>query len=202
MAVDPMTARLAELPADPQELLAEWLPSNAAPDRPLMTLSTIGEDGEPDSRNLLLSEYGPEGFWFHTDTRSAKVAQLAARPGVSLALVWTELRRQILIRGRAEPADAEEQARAYRARNPYLQELAWMSTEEFARRDYSDRVAAWAAWAAAHPEPPSPPATWTGYLVRPSRIVFWRGSADTASRRVEYERTADGAGWDVSVHAG
>uniref|UniRef100_UPI00286A4E7C pyridoxamine 5'-phosphate oxidase family protein n=1 Tax=Pseudolysinimonas sp. TaxID=2680009 RepID=UPI00286A4E7C len=56
-------------PEDPWQLLAEWLPSNEDPARPVMTLATAA-DGIPDARTLLLSEWDEHGLYFHTDSRS------------------------------------------------------------------------------------------------------------------------------------
>ncbi len=196
-AIDP-----SEVPAAPDELLADWLPANDDPARPLMTLSTVAADGTPDSRGLLLTEYGTEGFWFHTDVRSRKVAQLAVRHGVALQFVWPERRRQLVVRGTAEPATSEEEAGAYRARSPYLQQLAWLNTDAFAQLPLADRVSGWTAFAADHPDGFEEPATWVGYLVRPTRMAFWSGSGSTASRRIVYTRASVDEPWTVSLRAG
>ncbi len=218
MAVDPLIPRAAsaappefdalnavepaDLPGSPDPILAEWLPANDDPARPLMTVASVAADGGPDARTLLLSEYGPEGFWFHTDGRSRKAAQIVAEPLVALVLVWPELRRQLVVLGAAEPADEAEEARAYRARNPYLQQLAWLNTVAFAQRPIDERLAEWAAFAADRPDGYEEPSTWAGYLVRPTRLTFWSGSTTTASRRVEYARATPESAWTVSVLAG
>jgi len=186
-------------PEDPWELLRAWLPANDDPARPLMTLATI-ERGIPDARTLLLSEYDSHGFYFHTDSRSRKIDQLAADPSVALMMHFPEHKRQLTVQGLAETAPEAEQARAYRARSPYLQQLAWQNTVEFAGMPQEDRVAAWSSFRAAHGDGFGQPPTWIGYLVRPSRLTFWFGSDDTASRRVEY--SVSPGGWAVSFRAG
>ena len=212
MAIDPMKieapaeplglVQLPDLPDTPDPILTEWLPPNDESARPLMTLATLDVDGAPDARSVLLTEFSPEGFWFHTDLDSRKTGQLAAHPVAALVLAWPERRRQIVIRGSVEPADADESARAYRARSPYLQQLAWQNTDEFALLPYAERAAAWAAFTAAHPDGFDEPPTWVGYLLRPRRISFWTGSPEAPGRRAEYSRTAVEAPWTVSVHAG
>ncbi|OMQ13904.1 hypothetical protein A7K94_0220370 [Modestobacter sp. VKM Ac-2676] len=69
-----------EPPADPFALARQWLPADDEPDRPRVTLSTIGEDGYPDARTVLLSAFDATGFAFHTAATSRKVAELAAAP--------------------------------------------------------------------------------------------------------------------------
>ncbi|WP_309712884.1 pyridoxamine 5'-phosphate oxidase family protein [Pseudolysinimonas sp.] len=187
-------------PEDPWQLLAEWLPSNADPARPVMTLATAA-DGIPDARTLLLSEWDEHGLYFHTDSRSRKVRQLAADPAVALMLHFPESARQLTVQGIAEPAPTDELRRAFRARSAYLQQLAWQNTIEFAGLPLADRLRAWAAFRDDHADGFGQPPTWTGYLVRPTRLTFWIGNPDTASRRTEYTRTADGT-WTVSLLAG
>lgn len=187
-------------PQDPWQLLAEWLPANDDPIRPVMTLATT-EDGIPDARTLLLSEWDEHGLYFHTDSRSRKVQQLAAHPAVALMLHFPDQLRQLTVQGVAEPAPDDELRRTFRSRSPYLQQLAWQNTVEFAGLPLADRLRAWAVFRDDHPDGFGQPPTWTGYLVRPSRLTFWIGNADTASRRTEYSRAPDGT-WTVSLLAG
>lgn len=187
-------------PADPWVLLRAWLPANDDPTRPLMTLATVGDDGRPDARTLLLSEYDDTGFYFHTDSRSRKVAQLAGHAAVALMLHFPETKRQITVQGTAAPAPADELQRAYRARSPYLQQLAWQNTVEFAGMPHADRVSSWTRFREEHADGFGQPPTWVGYHVAPSRLTFWVGADDTASRRTEYTLTPEG--WAVSLLAG
>lgn len=195
------------LPVDPWELLEAWLPGNDDPARPVMTLATVTPDGLPDARTLLLSEVDASGFYFHTDSRSRKVAQLTADPRVALMLHLPADLHQLTVQGVAEPAPDDELRAAFRARSPYLQQLAWQNTVEFAGLPLADRVASWRDFLRDHDDGFGQPPTWTGYLVRPTRLTFWVGSPHTASRRIEYTREtgADAAAdrpWTVTLLAG
>jgi pyridoxamine 5'-phosphate oxidase len=182
------------------QLLQEWLPSNEDPDRPQLTLSTVTPDGRADARTVLLSEFDRDGFYFHTDSRSRKAAQLAANPAVALTWLWPGFTRQLVVQGTARPAPPGELAGAYRRRSPYLQQLAWLNTAGFALLPRAERVARWAEQAAAHPDGFAQPPTWAGYLVRPVRLTFWRGDPEAASRRTEFR--AGPGGWQVSHRPG
>ena len=198
-----MTLKLHNVPADPWELLHEWLPSNENPERPVVTVATVGLDGIPDARTQLLSEYDEHGFYIHEDSRSRKVAQLAANPGAAIVARFPEEARQLVIQGLAEVASAEEQARAYANRSEYLQQLAWQNTIEFASLPQEDRIESWAAFKAAHADGIGQPPTWIGHLIRPLRLSFWIGSAETASRRVDYTRASvTDPQWTVKLLAG
>lgn len=175
----------ADPPGDPWVLLEDWLPSNESPDRPQMIVSTVNAHGEPDARTLLISEFDEHGFYFHTDSRSRKVADITANPAVALTVLWPNFTRQLVVQGRAEVAPAEEQARAYARRSPYLKQLAWLNDSANAQLPHAERRARWAAFTEAHPDFEQPD-TWIGFLVRPHRLTFWGSDPDAASRRAEY----------------
>jgi len=178
---------------DPLAIAREWLPSNADPDRPRLTLGTTGVDGFPGARTVLLSAITADGFCFNTDARSQKVADIAADPRVSLVFVWPGFSRQLVVQGIASAQIDPDRAEAYNRRSPYLKLLAWVNTAQFARRPLSERRAEWARIAERYPEGPTEVSpTWDGYVVRPTRLVFWEAASDTASRRTEYRLTPDG----------
>ncbi|MDF2920895.1 MAG: pyridoxamine-phosphate oxidase, partial [Microbacterium sp.] len=68
------------LVADPIALMVRWLPSHDSELRPLAALSTIGLDGIPSLRHVLISDRDAAGLTFHTDEASAKVAEIVANP--------------------------------------------------------------------------------------------------------------------------
>lgn len=196
-------------PDEPTTVLAEWLPSNDDPARPTMVVATVDQTGAPDSRTQLLTAWDSAGFALHTDSRARKVAQLANDPRVALTMHLGADAHQITVQGIASVADAEELEWAFARRSPYLQQLAWQNTVEFASLPRLDRVQAWEAFQADHPEGFTAPPTWTGFVVRPTRITFWVGSTVTASRRVEYSRPTtavdealETSAWTVTQLAG
>ncbi|MFS2031626.1 pyridoxamine 5'-phosphate oxidase family protein [Curtobacterium sp. CT11-45] len=89
----------APVPTDPLALAASWLPAAADAPGPTMTLSTVGLDGYPDARTVLLSLFDGERLHFHTDSRSRKAAELAAVPRAAVTLHWPEAARQLVVVG-------------------------------------------------------------------------------------------------------
>ncbi len=191
-AGDPAPAVHADAPppADPFVLARAWLPADDDPERPRVTLSTIGEDGYPDARTVLLSAFDESGFAFHTARASRKVAELAAVPRASIVVLWPDHGRQLLVRGDVVPDDEAAAAAAWAARPEYLRQLAWLNTEELAALPLAERVGRWAGFRAALDGPAD---SWVGYRLRPIELTFWAASARTASRRLQYLRA--GAGW-------
>jgi pyridoxamine 5'-phosphate oxidase len=186
---------------DPLDLLDRWLAPVGANSRatdmtttPLMALATVGPDGAPRVRHVLLSSYDRGRLHFHTDARTAKAAELAADARVAATIVWPEIPRQLTVLGSVTAEDGDEQARAFAQRSRYLQLLAWVNDHELAQLSAAERAAAWAAYDEAHGTL-APPPTWSGYVIVAQQITFWRGGYDAPSQRIfcKHERS----GWHV-----
>ena len=188
-------------PTNPWDIVTDWLPANDDPERPQMTLSTVTVSGEADARTVLLTEYSSDGFFFHTDAMSRKVDNIVKNSSVALTFLWPGFTRQLVVQGRAELAPANEIASAYRRRSPYLQQLAWQNTFEFAQLPLEERRQRWAAFAEEHAasleqDSLEQPDNWIGFLVRPTRMTFWTSDQDATSRRTEYR--ASSGGWTIA----
>jgi pyridoxamine 5'-phosphate oxidase len=157
-----------------------------------MTLSTIGLDGYPSARTVLLSAFDGARLHFHTDARSRKAAELAAVPRATVTIVQPTASRQLVVTGDVEPVTPEEAEAAYAARSRYLQVLAWLNDHELAGQPEAQRRERWAAFERANADALTPPAEWRGYALTPIRMLFWQGDGDGPSNRLAYERTDDG----------
>ena len=188
------TVQIAE--PDPFAVLSRWLPGTPGQNGyfPVVSLATVGADGGPDVRALLISEIVGGRLYLHTDARSRKVTQLRSDPRVALVLLLPETARQVTLTGRAAPAEPAESAAAYANRSRYLQLLAWTNDAAAATAGEPERQQRWTDFAAAHPDGTlTAPPDWAGFAVLPDRITFWQGAADQPSHRTEYRR--DGPGW-------
>ena len=109
---DPRAFDPAQHPSTPQELFTEWFREAldaGVPEPHAMTLSTIGADGIPDSRMLVLKDLTPDGAWCFAGGRdSTKGRQLTEHPAAALVFYWREQVRSVRIRGRITEAAAEE----------------------------------------------------------------------------------------------
>lgn len=183
---------------DPMKLLRRWLPGQDSPP-PLMALATCAGDDYPRARHVLLSEADDRAVYFHTDSRSAKVAELTARPRAALALAWPLHGRQVVAHGDVHPAPVAELARTFRRRPRYLQLLAWLNDTDMAGLPVSERHRRWADFDIANATL-QPPATWTGFGVELRVITFWRADTQGPSQRVRFTR--DGGTWQSEVLPG
>jgi pyridoxamine 5'-phosphate oxidase len=191
----------SERPADPLDIFAAWLgeAEAAEPNDPTaMALATVGEDGMPSCRMVLLKGYDAEGFVFYTNYESRKGRQLLATPKAALLFHWKSLRRQVRIEGAVTPVTAAEADAYFASRARQSQIGAWASQQSRpleGRFELEKRVALFAAKHAigAVPRPPH----WSGFRLTPRHIEFWQDGAFRLHDRLVYTRgdPAEGGGW-------
>jgi pyridoxamine 5'-phosphate oxidase len=185
-----------ELDADPLIQLQAWLDEagRAVPLPEAMTLATVGQDGRPSARVVLLRGIDERGLTFFTNRASRKGDELRASAHAALVLHWWELGRQVRVEGGVEETSFED-SEAYWVSRPRASRIAaWASPQSevlTGRTDLEKRVAkAEARFEGV--EIPLPP-FWGGYRVVPDVIEFWRHDDDRLHDRIRYVR--EGNGW-------
>ncbi len=159
-----------------------------------MSVSTVGPEGQPSTRMVLLKDFDDDGFVFYTNYESRKGRHILAAPKVALNFYWRELEEQIQIEGEATPV-TDEEADAYFATRPRASQLgAWASQQSRPLSNRAKLVAEVARVEARHlgrsvPRPPH----WSGFRVAPQRFEFWVGKPFRLHERTVYER--DGEEW-------
>jgi pyridoxamine 5'-phosphate oxidase len=160
------------------------------------TLSTVDTYGRPSSRTILVKQVDARGFVFFTNFNSRKGRQLLANPNASICMFWQQLRQQVLIDGEAQPIDDDAADQYWRTRTRDSQLAAWASHQS---EPLSDRALLTERMAAAkekfrdlHEVPR--PLHWSGFLLVPRRIEFWRVGWSRLHERVCYEHSD--TGWE------
>jgi pyridoxamine 5'-phosphate oxidase len=186
--------------ADPFPLFDRWYEDAAATepaDPNAMSLATIGADGMPSVRVVLMKAVERGGFVFYTNMESRKGQQLAATPRAALCFHWKGIRRQVRIEGLVEPVSAAEADTYFATRPRGSQVGAWASQQSrslASREDLEQRVREMEAkYPTAVPRPPH----WSGYRVMPLLMEFWQDMPYRLHDRVIYRRPAVAAAWTV-----
>ena len=184
-------------PDDPLSVFHSWFEEarDAEPNDPnAMALASVGEDGMPSLRMVLLKGVDEQGFVFYTNFESRKGRQLLAQPKAALLFHWKSLRRQVRVEGPVTMV-AEEDADAYFASRPRSSQIgAWASEQSRpleSRFALETRVAKFAAKHSLGkvPRPPH----WSGFRVQPALFEFWQDGAFRLHDRLVYHR--EGTGW-------
>jgi pyridoxamine 5'-phosphate oxidase len=179
------------VPENPMELFQKWFydadQTDGIEEANIMSISTIGLDGFPKTRMVLLKKFTWEGFIFYTNYNSEKGKAIAANPKVSLNLFWHSLERQIIIKGTVEKI-APNLSDGYFESRPDGSKLgAWASdqSEEIESREALDEKLKQFEKRFENQEIPRPE-FWGGYIVKPISLEFWQGRPNRMHDRILY----------------
>lgn len=185
-----------DLPENPMELFQKWFleadESDGLEEANAMSVSTIGKDGYPKTRIVLLKKFTWEGFIFYTNYKSEKGQAILSNPNVCLNFFWHGLERQIIIKGVAEKI-APNLSDGYFESRPdgsKLGALASDQSQEIDSREAMDLRLKELEEKYANKEIPRPD-HWGGFIVKPVSIEFWQGRPNRMHDRILFSMQKD-----------
>ena len=181
---------------DPFVVFKEWMSEaekNEINDPNAVALATVNESNQPDVRMVLLKEYNKNGFIFFTNLNSKKGTDLKKTPKASMCFHWKSLLRQVRISGDISLISDDEADKYFYSR-PYLSKIgAWSSSQSkpMETRDaLLNKIDQYKNKFTDQNNVPRP-VHWSGFLLSPNKIEFWKDVEGRLHQRLEYSKVSN-----------
>jgi pyridoxamine 5'-phosphate oxidase len=180
---------------DPMRQFGRWLQEAIdakVPEPNAMTVATVGPDGRPSTRIVLIKGYDGQGIVWYTNYNSRKGRELAGRPFAALQFHWVELERVVRIEGAVQRVDEAESDAYFKSRPLDSRIGAWASPQSEVIESRDVLVTNAARYGAQFLMNPPRPPHWGGFRLAPDRWEFWQGRRSRLHDRLQYRQQADG----------
>ncbi len=186
----------SKLSIDPFQTFSTWFAAaeadEAIEEPNAMSISTIGTDGFPKSRIVLLKEIVDNSFIFYSNYSSEKAEGIDKYPKICIHFFWPSLERQVIIKTHVEKVDREKSASYFHSRPRGSQLGAWASNQSAAVSSREQLDAQLDEVTARFDDDEVPlPEFWGGYRCTPVSFEFWQGRPNRMHDRILYEKAAD-----------
>jgi pyridoxamine 5'-phosphate oxidase len=163
-----------------------------------MSLATVGADGMPNARMVLLKGHDARGFVFYTNLESQKGGELADNAQAALCFHWKSLHRQVRVQGPISAVSDAEADAYFNSRGRQSRIGAWASQQSRPLANRAELEAAFAKIDAQYPDEDIPrPPHWSGRRITPLRIEFWQDGDHRLHDRLVFKRASADAAWET-----
>jgi len=191
-----------DIPETPYLLFSNWFKeveeAGGVEEANAMTLSTIGLDGYPKSRIVLLKQFDANGFIFYSNYESEKAKAIRANEHACISFFWPNLERQVIMKGNVEKVPEDISSKYFQSRPRGSQLGAWASyqSQKIVGREVLENRLKSLELEYKNKNIPKPP-FWGGYIVKPIEFEFWQGRPNRLHDRICYKSDMKGE-WDIN----
>ena len=192
--------RLDQLHRDPILLFKDWFieveKAQLVDEVNAMNISTVGEDGFPKTRIVLLKKFSKDGFVFYTNYKSEKGLAIEKHPKVYLSFFWPAAERQVIVKGIVEKTSQEQSSNYFASRPKGSQMGAIVSpqSQPIPNREFLEEKLSELQKEESELKRPE---HWGGYIVKPHEIEFWQGRANRLHDRFLYTLDSKTNDWNI-----
>ncbi len=188
---------------NPIDLFKEWFneaKKSEINDPNALALATVGKNGFPSVRMVLLKGFSNEGFVFYTNLNSQKSNEIKSNPNASMCFHWKSLLRQIRITGEVTNVSDGDADTYYSSRSYGSRIGAWASNQSSILKSRDDLLKSIDKFKEKYPNENNVPRPkhWSGWNLNPNEIEFWLDGKDRIHERLRYIKKSNNK-WEKNI---
>ena len=178
---------------NPIDLFVDWFneaKKTEINDPNALALATVGKNGIPSVRMVLLKDFNEKGFVFYTNLNSQKSTEIKSNPNASMCFHWKSLLRQVRITGKLSNVSEEDADNYYNSRSYGSRIGAWVSNQSSVLKSRDELLNSIEEFKKKYPNEKNIPRPkhWSGWNLNPIAIEFWLDGKDRIHERLRYTK--------------
>ncbi len=188
---------------NPIDLFVEWFKEakkSEINDPNALALATVGKNGIPSARMVLLKDFSMNGFVFYTNLNSQKSSEIKSNPNASMCFHWKSLLRQVRITGKLKNVSDIDADNYYKSRSYGSRIGAWASNQSSILKSRDELLKSIEDFKKKYPNKKDIPRPkyWSGWTLNPNEIEFWLDGKDRIHERLRYTKKNDNE-WEKNL---
>ena len=181
---------------NPIDLFVDWFneaKKTEINDPNALALATVGKNGTPSVRMVLLKDFNKKGFVFYTNLNSQKSNEIKSNPNASMCFHWKSILRQVRITGKLSNVPDEDADNYYNSRSYGSRIGAWASNQSSVLKSRDELLKSIEEFKKKYKNEKNIPRPkhWSGWNLNPIEIEFWLDGKDRIHERLRYTRKDD-----------